>query len=470
MREQILRSQRVCLPGAADPVPASIWVRDGKIFRILQGGEELPTGILVLDFGDRVILPGIVDTHAHINEPGRTEWEGFETATRAAAAGGITTVIDMPLNSIPATTTLDALKIKAATAQDRCQIDYGFWGGVVPGNAAEILPMVEAGVFGFKVFLCPSGVDEFPMVEEQDLRRAMPILARAGVPLIVHAELESSHSGAAGEPATADFGGDSRKYQTYLKSRPQQWEVNAIRMMIGLARETGCRTHIVHLSAADAIDDLSRARAEGVPITAETCPHYLSFTAEEISDGATHFKCAPPIREKANREKLWQALKRGDIEFVVSDHSPCTPGLKLLEAGDFSRAWGGIAGLQFGLSVVWTGMKERGLTIADLTRWMSENTARFLGLSARKGAIAPGMDADLVIFDPDSASVVEASQVLHRHALTPYSGRTLLGRVEKTFLRGQCIFDLALGDLSEPSPSGERLVRPRTEFQKGSSA
>lgn len=402
----------------------------------------------MLDFGNSVVMPGLVDTHAHINEPGRTEWEGFETATRAAAAGGITTVIDMPLNSIPATTTRAALQTKEQAARGKCRIDYGFWGGVVPGNSAELEPMVAAGVFGFKCFLCPSGVDEFPHVGEADLRIAMPILARLGVPLLVHAELETPVGATQSDP---------RKYQGFLESRPQKWEVDAIRMVIRLARETGCRTHIVHLSSGDALPDLIAARAEGVPITAETCPHYLTFISEEIPDGATHFKCCPPIRDFANREKLWKALRSGAIEFVVSDHSPCTPSLKLRNTGDFALAWGGIAGLQFSLPIMWTEMKDRGLGLVELSRWMSFKTAGFLGILDRKGAIGPGLDADFVVFDPEAASEIRTADVLHRHNLTPYSGRKVSGRILKTFLRG-----VEIGMTAGDRPTGQKLSSRET--------
>lgn len=426
-----VQCSQVVLPGTSAPVPAMFEVFEGRIrqVQVTDGAvhEAVSAGVPVFDFKDLVVLPGLVDTHAHINEPGRTDWEGFETATRAAAVGGITTVIDMPLNSIPATTSLAALGTKEAAASGKCRIDYGFWGGVIPGNSAELEPMVRAGAFGFKCFLCPSGVDEFPHVVEKDLRAAMPILARLGVPLLVHAELESP---------VAVHERDPRKYRGFLESRPQKWEVDAIRQVIELARETGCRTHIVHLSAADALPILERARAEGVSITAETCPHYLSFTAEEIPDGATHFKCCPPIRESDNRELLWRAIAARQIEFIVSDHSPCTPGLKLRESGDFAKAWGGIAGLQFGLPVIWSEMRSRGFGLGDLAQLMSSRTAAFLGLESRKGAIAPGMDADFVVFDPVAEARIEEANVLHRHSLTPYAGRSVRGRVIRTFLRG----------------------------------
>jgi allantoinase len=333
----------------------------------------------------------------------------------------------MPLNSIPATTTLDALRVKAETARDKCAIDYGFWGGVVPGNEGELQKMVEAGALGFKCFLCESGVDEFPMSREADLRIAMPILAKAGVPLLVHAEIDDGHTGAP----------HSRSYDDYLKSRPPGWEVEAIRMMIRLARETGCRTHIVHLSAADALEEIRAAKAEGVPITVETCPHYLHFESERILEGATHYKCAPPIREHANRERLWRGLKDGTIDFVVSDHSPCVPALKLPGEGDFMKAWGGIAGLQFSLPVVWTEMRKRGMDLLDLSRLMSSRTAAFAGLSRRKGLLQAGYDADLLIWKPEAEFEVKRDQVLHRHDVTPYLGARLSGVVTKTLVRGK---------------------------------
>ncbi|MEK7358257.1 MAG: allantoinase AllB, partial [Bdellovibrionota bacterium] len=340
--------------------PATVVIEGERIADVFEYSVS-PRGTPGIDVGNSVLMPGLVDTHVHINEPGRTEWEGFETATEAAAAGGITTVVDMPLNSIPATTTVAALRAKEESARGHCTIDYALWGGVVPGNAAELAPMVDAGAVGFKAFMCDSGVDEFPMSKEKDLRAAMPILAKKGVPLLVHAELEGSHP---------HLHGDPRAYQTFLQSRPRTWEVDAIRMMIRLSRETGCHVHIVHLSAADALDEIKKARAEGVKISAETCPHYLYFAAEEIPPGATQFKCTPPIRERENRERLWQGLREGIIDFVVSDHSPCTPRLKKLEQGNFEEAWGGISGLQFSLSVVWTAMKDRGFGPETLCRWM----------------------------------------------------------------------------------------------------
>jgi allantoinase len=386
-----------------------------------------------VDAGELVVLPGLVDAHVHINEPGRTEWEGFLSATEAAAAGGTTTLVDMPLNSIPATTSVAALDAKRAAARDRLHVDCAFWGGVVPGNAAELGPLLDAGVPGFKCFLVPSGVDEFAHVSEADLREAMPILARRGAPLLVHAELASP----------VEDGGNPHAYATYLASRPASWENDAIRLMVRLARETGCAVHIVHLSSAEALPVLAEARAHGLSFTVETCPHYLHFAAEDVPEGRTDFKCSPPIRERANRESLWAGLAAGSIDMVVSDHSPCTPHLKRLESGDFLQAWGGIASLQLRLPVAWTEARRRGHGLSDLARWLCEKPAELAGLSSRKGRIAPGQDADLVIFDPDAEFLVEAGGVRHRHKLTPYAGRRLQGVVRTTILRGAVIYEAA---------------------------
>lgn len=445
--DQVLRSRRVVTPGGVRE--AAVVIRDGKVAAVLAP-SEVPAGLPVEDMGDKVLMPGVVDCHAHINEPGRTEWEGFETATRAAAAGGITTVVDMPLNSIPATTTREALRQKAAAAEGHCTIDYGFWGGVIPGNAGELGGMIDAGVTGFKCFLIHSGVDEFPHVTREDLERAMPILARRGVPLIVHAEMT---------PDERPPQGDTRTYRSYLESRPRRWEDDAIRMMIELCREHRGRVHIVHLSSSDALPDIAAARREGLPFGAETCPHYLTFDAEHIPDGATYLKCAPPIREAENREKLWEGLGRGDIDMVVSDHSPCTPGLKHLDRGDFAAAWGGIASLQFSLPAVWTGAKARGHGLESLVRWMCQNPARLTGLDGVKGSIAPGADADLIVFDPEATFTPEPSRVLHRHSLTPYAGRALVGVVERTYVRGQQV--QARGEFTK-RPVGQWVRRPGT--------
>jgi len=424
----IIRGQTVVSAGAIGP--ASIHVGGEKIVA-LRPFEEVLENCEIIEASDgAVIMPGLVDTHVHINSPGRTEWEGFRTATRAAAAGGVTTLIDMPLNSIPPTTTLAGFKTKLETAKDDCFVDVGFWGGVVPGNTSELARMFAAGVVGFKCFLVPSGVDEFPHVTEDDLRVAMPELSRLGAMLIVHAELPG--------PMKATDGAD---YEAFLRSRPRAAEDEAIELMIGMSREFGTRVHIVHLSSSDALPLLREAQATGVKITAETCPHYLHFSAETIPDGATEFKCCPPIRESENREKLWQGLADGTIDMVVSDHSPCPASMKLRETGDFMAAWGGIASLQLRLPVIWTEARRRGFSLRDLTNWLCTNPARQVLLDSRKGRIAPGCDADIIIWNPSREFIVDATHLEHRHKLTPYQGEPLNGVVEKTFLRGKKIYD-----------------------------
>lgn len=428
----VVRSRRVVTPGGI--APAAIHVRGGKIERV-AAWDEVPAGAAVDDVGELAVLPGIVDTHVHLNEPGRAEWEGFATATRAAAIGGVTTLVDMPLNSIPPTTTRAALAAKREAARGQCAVDVGFWGGVVPGNAGELAGMVEDGVRGFKCFLVDSGVPEFGWVGERELLPAMRVLAGLGAPLLVHAEVAGPI-----EVATARLSGaDPRRYATYLASRPESAEEQAIALVTGLCRETGARTHIVHHSAAGALPLLRAARERGLPLTAETCPHYLHFTAEAIPDGATPFKCAPPIREAQNREALWRALAEGVLDMVASDHSPCTPGLKAIEAGDFVAAWGGVAGLQLALPVVWTEAAARGHTLAQIARWMCEAPARLAGLTGQKGTIAAGADADLLVFDDAAAQTVTPEVVHHRHKVTPYAGETLRGVVHATYLRGQRI-------------------------------
>lgn len=416
---------------SADAIgPASIHIHDEKVIAV-RGFDEIVEGCeLVEASDDAVVMPGLVDTHVHINSPGRTEWEGFPSATRAAAAGGVTTLIDMPLNSIPPTTTLAGFRAKLDDARNHCFVDVGFWGGVVPGNTAELEPMFAAGVVGFKCFLVPSGVDEFPHVTEDDLREAMPELTRLGAMLIVHAELPG--------PMRAT---DNTDYESFLRSRPRAAEDEAIALMIRLSREFGTRVHIVHLSSSDALPLLRRAQAEGVKITAETCPHYLHFAAETIPAGATEFKCCPPIREAENREKLWRGLADGTIGMIVSDHSPCPASMKVREAGDFMAAWGGIASLQLRLPVVWTEARQRGFSLRELTRWLCTNPARQVSLESRKGTIAPGLDADIVIWTPNRDFLVDAQKLQHRHKLTPYEREQLTGVVEKTFLRGRKIYD-----------------------------
>jgi allantoinase len=414
--------------------------------------DEAASGPDAIDAGDLVVMPGLVDTHVHVNEPGRAEWEGFETSTRAAAAGGVTTLLDMPLNSIPATTSVGALHEKARAARGRTWVDVGFIGGVVPGNGAALGALAQAGVLAFKCFLVPSGVPEFAHVTEPDLREAMPVLAGLGLPLMVHAELPGVI-----ETATLDAtAGDPTKYATYLASRPAAAEHEAVALVIELATVTGARVHIVHVSSAQTAAMVRSARSRGVPISAETCAHYLWFDAAEIPDGATEFKCAPPIRGAAEREGLWRALASGDLSMVVSDHSPCPPILKRRDVGDFFVAWGGIASLQLGSAVVWTAMRERGLEIERLVNWMSAAPARLAGLEGRKGRIAPGYDADLVLFDPDEELTVRADMLLHRHALTPYLGERLNGTVRATYVRGELAYDRRTGPAT--TPPGQLLL------------
>ncbi len=429
----VIRSRRVVMSETVSS--ASVHIRDGVI-AALGEWDEVPAQTLLVDAGDAVVMPGLVDTHVHINEPGRTEWEGFTTATRAAAAGGVTTLVDMPLNSIPPTTTPDGFAAKLAVARGQCWIDVAFWGGVIPGNTSELKPLLNAGVRGFKCFLIHSGVDEFPHVKEANLLEAMPELAALGSVLLVHAELPEPIENAAEELKHSN----PQDYQTFLKSRPRASENEAVKLMIRLCRETGARVHIVHHSSVDVLPLLKAAKAEGLPLTVETCPHYLTFAAEEIPNGATYFKCCPPVRERENRERLWEALAEGVIDMVVSDHSPCTPNLKLMEKGDFLEAWGGIAALQFSLSAMWTQLQKRGFGLRELTRWMSAAPAKLAGLDKRKGRLARGCDADIVIWHPEKEFKVVPEIIQHRHKLTPYSGMNLRGVVEATFVRGTKVY------------------------------
>jgi allantoinase len=433
MSSWTIRSERVVLPDGMRP--AEIHVEDGQIVQIVPGtAGTVRTVRTLIDAGSAVVMPGLVDSHVHINDPGRSDWEGFETATRAAAAGGITTLVDMPLNSIPATTTVAGLEAKRRAARGHCHVDVGFWGGVVPGNAADIEPLARAGVLGFKCFLSPSGVDEFGHVSEADLREAMPLIAKTGLPLLVHAEWPPLLR-------APDSRADPRSYATWLDSRPGTAEQAAIDLMIALSAQTGVRVHIVHLASADALSSIGGARAKGVPITVETCPHYLTFAAEDVADGDTALKCAPPIREGEHRERLWQALAAERIDLIATDHSPAPAALKHIEDGHFLDAWGGIASLQISLPAVWTGASQRGLSIDRLARWMSAAPAQLAGLDDRKGAIAVGRDADLVIVDPDREMTVDASRLYHRHAVTPYDGARLRGVVMATMLRGEIVFE-----------------------------
>jgi len=445
----IIRSKRAIVPEGERA--AAIQIRAGVISEI-SAFDDIPAGSPVHDAGSSVVMPGLVDTHVHINEPGRTDWEGFSSATRAAAAGGITTLVEMPLNSIPATTTAAAYREKVAAAAGKLWVDTGFWGGVVPGNTDELRALWEAGAFGFKCFLVPSGVEEFPHVAETDLRAALPVLAAMGAPLLAHSELP----GPIAEHAKKPLKEDSRRYATWLASRPRDAENEAIALLLKLSREFHARVHVVHLSSSDALPQLQQAKADGLAVSVETCPHYLTFAAEEIPDGATQFKCAPPLRERENLESLWRALGDGTIDFIATDHSPCPPAMKLLEEGGFLRAWGGIASLELSLAAVWTQARSRGYAVPRLVPWLSGGPARLAGLEKRKGSIAAGFDADLVIWNPEATFTVDPAQLHHRHKITPYAGRKLAGTVEATFLRGRKIFDR--GEFS-PSPIGRVLHR-----------
>jgi allantoinase len=446
-----IKSTRIVLDDAVRPGALLI----GAAGRIIDVLASAPAGYDVLDVADLVVSPGLVDCHVHVNEPGRTEWEGYRTATLAAAAGGVTSLVDMPLNCIPVTTSAEALAQKLAACRDQCYVDMGFWGGVIPGNAAQLPGLADAGVLGCKAFMVHSGIDEFPNATRDDLRRAMPLLRDQGLPLLAHAELDLSASGSALEPDASGSALDPRHYQNYLQSRPPSWEQAAIEQLIALCRETGCHVHVVHLSAAAAIPALRAAKTEGLPITVETCPHYLCLAAERIPDGATLFKCAPPIREQQNCEALWDGLLEGVIDFVISDHSPCTPQLKQRERGDFQEAWGGIASLQLALPTIWTHAKARGASLPQLATWLSRQPARFAGLGRRKGRIAPGYDADLVVWDPDEPFVVRPEHLFFRHKVSPYLGMSLVGKVHRTILRGAQIFD---GKQHVERPSGELLL------------
>ncbi|GAA3456656.1 allantoinase AllB [Dactylosporangium matsuzakiense] len=422
-----LRSRQVYLPDG--PRAATVTVRDGRIAAV--GDFQSTVDGPVTDLGPLALLPGLVDTHVHVNEPGRTEWEGFATATRAAAAGGVTTILDMPLNSLPPTTTVAALREKQAAARDKCFVDVGFWGGAIPGNVDDLRPLHEAGVFGFKSFLVDSGVPEFPPLDRAGLHEAFGAVDAL---FIVHAE----------DPARLHDARASRAYADFLASRPAAAEVSAVQTALEVARATARRVHILHLSAADALPLLREAQAGGVRATAETCPHYLILDGQAVPDGATEYKCCPPIRDPANQDRLWGGLADGTISLIVSDHSPSTPQLKRRDTGDFAAAWGGIASLQLGLPAVWTAARERGFTLADVVRWMALGPADLAGLH-HKGRIAPGADADLVAFDPSATFVVDPAALHHRHPVTPYATRELTGTVRTTWLRGEPIGDTPKG-------------------------
>jgi allantoinase len=438
--DTVFRARRLVTAAGEDS--GCVGVAGGRIAAIspLEAG---PDGRRVVELGeDVVLLPGLVDSHVHVNEPGRTEWEGFATATRAAAAGGVTTIIDMPLNSIPPTVDVAALEVKRKSAAGQCFVDVGFWGGAVPGNLGELRGLHDAGVFGFKCFLLHSGVDEFPPLRPSDLDGYLRELRGFDGLLIVHAE-----DSTAIDQAPSCHGG---RYLDFLSSRPRAAENLAIAQVIQAARRTGARAHILHLSSSDALPMLADTRRDRIRVTAETCPHYLVLTAEEVPDGATQFKCCPPVREASNRELLWQGLADGTIDCVVSDHSPSTRELKRLDIGDFGLAWGGISSLELGLPVVWTEARRRGFTLTDVVRWMAEGPARLVGLQ-RKGRIGLGHDADLCVFAPDETFVVDPERLHHKNPLTPYDGRLLRGVVRSTWLRGE--------ELAGDRPRGHLLTR-----------
>ncbi|XP_077998509.1 allantoinase, mitochondrial-like isoform X1 [Glandiceps talaboti] len=456
MASVVLRGNRVFLENG-EVCPATIFVKDGIITDV-KTGDTSEARNPVIDCGDLLVMPGIVDSHVHVNEPGRTDWEGYETATKAAAAGGITTITDMPLNSIPSTTTMDAFNFKMEHAKNQCYVDVAFWGGVVPGNQFELKPMISAGIAGFKCFLIFSGVDEFPHVSEADLHQAMKQLQGTDSVLLFHAEVDGT------APDVSSL--DPVHYDTFLKSRPCSMENDAIKLVTKVCLQYKVPCHIVHLSSAEALPIIQEARAQGAPLTVETCHHYLSLAAENIPGGATQYKCCPPIREQSNQDKLWQAIKTGDIDMVVSDHSPCTANLKLLEQGDFMAAWGGISSLQFGLSLFWTNAQKHGFTFQDLHRLMCQQTAKLSGLANRKGCIKEGMDADFVIWDPTGHFKVEKSVIEHKNKVTPYEGQTLQGVVHKTIVRGQVVYDKGV---HSETPLGKFMFRHNAQ-NKGSEA
>lgn len=432
---QAFRSTRVLTPDGL--APATVIAEQGLV-TALSRWSDVPPNSELHDFGEAILLPGLVDSHVHINEPGRTEWEGFETATRAAAAGGVTTLVDMPLNCVPETINVAALETKRDAAQGKAWVDWAAWGGVVRGNAAALQPLARAGVAGFKCFLIHSGIDGFSWVDESDLRPALEVLRGSGLPLLAHAEIADPVNAATASLNAQNA--DWRKYSTYLASRPDEAETEAIALLIQLAEEFQTPIHIVHLSSAQALPMIAGARQRGVPVTVETCVQYLCFAAEEIPDGATEFKCAPPIRGIENREMLWSALENGLIDMVTTDHSPCPPAMKRRDQGRWDLAWGGIASLGLALPVLWTAMQQRGIKIERVAEWMAAAPARLAGLSGRKGALAPGADADFAVFDPDAFWTVTTEDLHFRHKLSPYLGAHLRGRVRETWLRGERIF------------------------------
>lgn len=425
----IIKSNRIITPGGL--IPGFVIIENGLIAdvtKVLTAQNDYS----LIDVADNVLMAGIIDPHVHINEPGRTDWEGFNTATKAAIAGGVTTLVDMPLNAYPVTTCAKAFDEKLIATKGQLHANCGFWGGIIPGNEDEIEGLIARGVLGFKAFLTHSGIDEFPNVTEADLRKVMPIIARHRLPLLVHCELSDDIQRATN---------DNRSYENYQASRPKIWEDNAIALMIRLCEEYNCRVHIVHLSSADSIDQIRKAKQKGLLLTVESAQHYLYFSAEDIGEGKTEYKCAPPIREKANNDQLWQALKEGIIDLIATDHSPATPLLKELKSGDFNLAWGGIASLQFALPVLWTAAQQRNFSLNEMAKLLCENPAKLIGKETTKGNIAKGYDADLVVWNPEKSFTVTPQIIQHKHKVTPYLQKELFGVVEQTFLSGVCVFN-----------------------------
>ena len=445
-----LRSLRVIV--GDEMIPACVEIKNQLIYAIHPYDVEfdaLDTACLIEDLGNKILMPGLVDSHVHINEPGRTEWEGFNTATQAAAAGGITTLVDMPLNCIPVTITKTAFDEKLAAVSDKLWVDCGFWGGVVPHNIDDLEELLTAGVLGVKSFLIDSGIAEFPPVNEQYISKVLPILAKHQVPYLIHAELDDHQN---------PHPNINESYQSFLNSRPKKWENDAVALMVKAVKKAkingyDAKVHIVHLSSAQALASIKQAKAQGLQFSAETCPHYLTLAAETIPDGKTLFKCCPPIREQENQDRLWQALKDDVISFIVSDHSPCTPQLKHIESCDLEKAWGGISALQFGLPLIWTAAKQRGFSLVDISRLMSFETAEFAGLSKIKGQIVPGRHADLCVFDDECEYQINTAMIKHKHKITPYVGKTVCGKVLQTYLRGKLVYcDDEFIDLPQGKP------------------
>ncbi len=427
----------------------TILIKNGRISKLIEG-KVLSTDFEINYLNDLVVMPGLIDSHVHINEPGRTEWEGFETITKASIAGGITTLVDMPLNASPVTTSKNAFEIKLKASEGKLFCNCAFWGGIVPENAELLDELIQSGVLGVKAFLTHSGIDDFPNVTLEDLKKGLATLQKYQVPLLVHAELDEMHDG------ILELEKDPTNYQKYLKSRPNIWEDNAVEMAISLCEEFDTPVHIVHLSSANSLEKIRAAKAKGLKLTVETCPQYLYFCSENIPNGNTLFKCAPPIREKENNDKLWEALKDGTIDFIVTDHSPSTPNLKEIESGNLKKAWGGISSIQFSLPIIWTEAKKRGFSLEQVANLMSKNVAKFIKLDQSKGKIEVGFDADLVVWNPEESFIVKKDDIHFKHKITPYLNEELFGVVKETFIAGEKVFEK--GNFVS-LPIGEKIMR-----------